>query len=194
MGVFDVPAGRLIEEVAKSLKENNYPKPEWTEFVKTGMNRERAPDSPDWWYYRSASVLYRIFKEGNLGTGRLRTYYGGRKNRGVKPEHVYKASGKIIRSTLQELEKQGFVKKAKVGRVIAPKGQKLLNDNAKAIAGIWKKEIEDKRLAGLVEKKRQPRAGSAMREELRKAGAEKKPAEKEKFKKKKKEKRDDDSS
>ncbi len=29
-----------------------------------------------------------------VGTERLRTYYGGKKNRGVKPEHQYKASGK----------------------------------------------------------------------------------------------------
>ena len=191
MGVFDVPAGRLIDEVAKSLKEGNYPKPDWTEFVKTGANRERAPDSSDWWYYRNASILYRIFKEGTLGTGRLRTYYGGRKNRGVKPEHVYKASGKIIRSALQELEKQGYIKKAKAGRVIASAGQRLLNEKAKAIAGTWKKELDEKRAEKRGET-RKHKAGTSLREELRKAGsAEKKAPEKEKFKKKKKDKKED---
>ncbi len=125
MGIYDVPAGMLIEEAAKDFK-TRIKKPAFTDYAKTGAHKERAPNNPDWFYTRMAAVLYRAYKEGNLGTGRLRTYFGGRKNRGVKPERKVKASGKILRTCLQMLEKEGFVKKEKNGRKITGKGEKFL--------------------------------------------------------------------
>lgn len=125
MGIFDVPPSELIKEVARDLK-TKIEKPEWINYVKSGASRERAPLDTDFWFVRNASILYRIYKEGPLGTGSLRSYYGGRKNRGVKPEHHRKASGKIIRTCLQELEKKGFIKKEKKGRLVTPMGEKYL--------------------------------------------------------------------
>ena len=56
--IYDVPADSLISEVAKDLNENKkINTPEWATFVKTGVHKERRPDSPDWWYVRCASVL-----------------------------------------------------------------------------------------------------------------------------------------
>ncbi len=105
MKLFEVPATELIDKVAIDLeKKFKIEKPAFTAFVKTGSNRERAPQNENWYYVRMASILYRIAKEGNLGVGSLRTYYGGRKNRGVKPHRFRKASGKIIRTALQALE------------------------------------------------------------------------------------------
>jgi small subunit ribosomal protein S19e len=133
MGIQDVPAGYLIEETAKKLGKE-IPSPAWAEYVKTGVHVERAPQREDWFQVRMASILYRAYKWGVLGTEALRTYYGGRKNRGVKREHHYKASGKVIRSSVQELEKAGYLEKAKPkGRKLSVKGFKLLNELSKVV-------------------------------------------------------------
>jgi small subunit ribosomal protein S19e len=134
MGVFDVDASKLIEAVAKDLQEKfKLEKPAFADYVKTGPHKERAPDRDDWYYVRVASILYRVYKEGPLGTGALRSYYGGRKNRGVEPEKKVKAGGKIIRKALQDLEKLGLIEKGKTGRVISPKGQSYLDKKAKEL-------------------------------------------------------------
>jgi len=112
----------LVEELKKveQIKQ-----PDWARFVKTGAHRERPPQSPDWWYIRAASILRKLKKP--TGVSRLRTVYGGRKNRGMKPEKSYKGSGKIIRVILQQLESAGLVVKDKKGRRLTPIGQKLVN-------------------------------------------------------------------
>ena len=130
MGIYDVPAAMLIEELAKDFKAK-VKKPSFTEFAKTGAHKERAPNNPDWFYTRMGSVLYRTYKDGITGTGKLRTYYGGRKNRGVRPEKKMKASGKVIRTCLQLLEKEGLLTKEKKGRKVSAKGEKLLFAKAK---------------------------------------------------------------
>ena len=77
MSVFDVPAGDLIEAIAKDMeKKFKIEQPEFALFVKTGCSRERAPQQKNWYYMRLASLLYRVFKEGPVGVGSLRTYYG----------------------------------------------------------------------------------------------------------------------
>ena len=103
LGIHDVPAGHIIEETAEKLK-TEITQPEFVPYVKTGVYAEKAPQREDWFYVRMASILYRAYKWGNIGTERLRTYYGGRKNRGVKREHHYKAGGKIIRVCMQQIE------------------------------------------------------------------------------------------
>ncbi|MFH1225037.1 MAG: 30S ribosomal protein S19e [Candidatus Diapherotrites archaeon] len=135
MGVFDVPAGALIGEIAKELK-GRIAQPKWAGLVKTGVNRERAPQNPDWYFVRTASVLYRVYTDGPVGTGSLRTYYGGRKRRGVRTEHFREAGGKIIRTCLQNLEKEGLIKKVEKGkgRIISAKGAGYLNRKANEVA------------------------------------------------------------
>ena len=123
---------RVIEKAASELKKiPSIKPPEWSKYVKTGMHKERPPVSKDWWYARSASILRKIYTLGPIGTSKLRTKYGGRKNRGHKPEHFYKGSGSIIRKILQQLEAAGFVEKASKkghkGRVLTPKGKSFLD-------------------------------------------------------------------
>lgn len=132
----DVPAQVMITEIAKDLKTNKKVKaPEFAEFVKTGCSRERAPQDADWWYVRMASILRKVAINDKTTVNSLRTYYGGRKNRGVKPEEFRKAGGKIIRVCLQDLEKLGLVSKSdeKKGRVITSAGQKYLDKMATEI-------------------------------------------------------------
>ncbi|MHA1410391.1 MAG: 30S ribosomal protein S19e, partial [Candidatus Odinarchaeia archaeon] len=104
--------------------------PSWALFVKTSAHKQRAPDDKEWWYTRSASVLRRVYVRGPVGVSRMRTVYGGRKNRGSKPEHFFKSSGTIIRNIFKQLEDAGLIKKTEKGRVITPKGRSLIDKTA----------------------------------------------------------------
>jgi small subunit ribosomal protein S19e len=90
--------------------------------------------------------LYRVFKDGPVGTESLRTYYGGRKSRGSKPHRHYKAGGKIIRMALQQLEKSKLIATSKTGgRMITPAGQKYLNAMSKVALEASKTRVKKKR-------------------------------------------------
>jgi len=120
----------LIERLSDYLKKNvdEIKPPEWAPFVKTGVHAERPPQNPDWWYVRCASLLRKIYIKGPIGIERLRSEYGGRKDRGVLPEHSRKGSGAIIRKALQQLEEAGLVETVQgKGRVITSKGRSLLD-------------------------------------------------------------------
>ena len=166
MGIYDVPAGYLIEEVSAKIKEEGLAEPSFTGYVKSGRHNERAPQREDWFYIRMASILYRAYKWNVIGTERLRSYYGGKRNRGLKREHQYKASGKIIRSAVQELEKTGYLAKAKPkGRKLTPKGQKLLNEMSKIVAkGITENKYAKKEKI----KKKEDKGAKEVHDELKK--------------------------
>ncbi len=127
----EVPADRLIEKLAEYLKENvPQVKPlEWAYYVKTGAHKEKPPDDPDWWYYRAASILRKLYKSGEpVGIETFRTIYGGRKNYGSAPEHFVKGSGSIVRKILQQLEQARLVVKVEGrGRTLSPQGRALLD-------------------------------------------------------------------
>lgn len=176
MGVFDVPATDLIEEIAKDLrKEFGIEKPAFAEYVKTGAHKERAPQRGDWYYVRLASILYRVFKEGPLGVGSLRTYYGGKKNRGVKPHKFRKASGKVIRQGLQDLEKAGLIKKGAKGRIVSPKGQSFLVKKSSSLSVV----LSERKAALLKKKALEAEEAERVRvEELKKQAAQESKQEK----------------
>lgn len=133
--IFDVKPQSLIKKVAEELKEEEIIEmPGWARFVKTGVSRERQPDQQDWWYVRAAAILRTLYKEGSFGVSKLRKKYGGKKNRGSKPEKFYPASGKIIRTILQQLEEADLVElKEKEGREITPEGKSFLDRTASKI-------------------------------------------------------------
>lgn len=134
----DVNPNVFVDELAVTLKSlPEIKQPNWAGFVKTGHFKERAPARSDWWYVRAAAVLRAVYRLGPVGTSKLRTKYGGKKNRGVASEHSYKGSGSIIRKVLQQLETAGLVAKASVGlhkgRIVTPKGRSLLNRIARKV-------------------------------------------------------------
>jgi small subunit ribosomal protein S19e len=127
----DVDPKKFIEVCKEELKKVEAIKPPaWATFAKTSMSRRFPPQQDDWWYTRAASMLRRIYLDGPVGVQRLRTYYGGRKDRGHKPERFRKAGGSILRKCLQQLETAGFVQKnpnaKKKGRIISEEGKKFI--------------------------------------------------------------------
>ena len=147
MTIYDVDATELIEGIAEELKKVEAIKPPvWAIFVKTGVHKERPPAREGWWYVRAASVLRKVRLKGPIGVSKLRNLYGGKKNRGYKPEVFKKASGSIIRKILQQLQKAELIKQGDKevhkGRIATPKGIKLMDDVSNKISG--KKPVEKK--------------------------------------------------
>jgi len=137
--VYDVNADALIEATADKLaKVPEMSAPEWADFVKTGVYKERPPARSDWWFIRAAAILRKIYIMGPIGTSKLRTKYGGKHRRGYKPPKFARASGNIIRKILQKLEKSGLAiqvsKNGHKGRIVTAKGKSLLDKTASELA------------------------------------------------------------
>ena len=146
MSIYDVDPNELIEKIAEELKKIEVIKPEpWASYVKTGVHKERSPQRSDWWYVRAASILRKLVRYQPIGVSKLKRKYGGRKNRGVKPDHFYKASGSIIRKILQQLEKAELVENQK-------KGKNSLK-NCQELQILTKKLLRHTELSGLFLKK-----------------------------------------
>lgn len=127
---YDVPVPILIEKLAKYLKDNidEIVPPPWTPLVKTGSHTQRPPQNPDWWFTRCASLLRKIYIKGPIGISRLRSEYGGRVDRGVRPEHARKGGGATVRKPIQQLEASALVKPlGNKGRVVTKEGRRLLD-------------------------------------------------------------------
>ena len=144
VSIYDVEPRKLIDAAATELKKMpELAPPEWANYVKTGVHNERPPAENDWWYVRSASILRTIYKFGPIGVSKLRTKYGGRKNRGHAPDKTFKASGNIIRKILQKLELIGFIKQDQIGvhkgRVLTPKGESFMDKLVVKIKDPYKK-------------------------------------------------------
>ncbi|NHJ02744.1 MAG: 30S ribosomal protein S19e [Candidatus Heimdallarchaeota archaeon] len=127
-----VPSNLLIEAISEELKENEkiFIPPKWADYVKLGVSNENAPEQrKDWWYTRVASVLRKIYIYGPIGIIHLRKMYGGRKNRGSKPERARLGSGAVIRLAVHQLEKAGYITIASSneGRIITPEGRRFVD-------------------------------------------------------------------
>ena len=130
--IYEIPADEFnvkLAEILKSMPE--FSVPEWSFFVKTGMSKDRPPQETDFWHKRAASILRQIYVHKTVGVGRLRTRYGSRKNRGVKPERFKKSGGKIIRVILQQAEAAELLVKfnepgIRAGRRLTEKGKELM--------------------------------------------------------------------
>lgn len=128
-----------LAEALKSKEE--FKAPEWAGFVKTGASKERVPEDEDFWYKRAASILRQLYLRGVVGVGKFRTRYGGRKRRGGRPDEFRKASGKIIRTILQQAEKAGIVEKVARGKQF---GRRLTEAGRDFLDSIEVKEKEKK--------------------------------------------------
>ena len=122
---------RKLAEALKAKEE--FKVPEWACFVKSGASKERVPEDEDFWYKRAASILRQLYIHEIVGVNRLKTRYGGKKDRGARKSKFKKASGKMIRTILQQAEKAGFAEQAKEkrsGRRLTDYGKKFLDEIA----------------------------------------------------------------
>lgn len=133
--VYDVPADRFIPALAEELKKRpEIQPPDWAQFAKTGVHKEMPPEDPEWWFVRVASILRRVYIDGPIGVERMRTFYGGRKDRGSKPNQFRKGSGSILRKSLQQLEAAGLITHDKTGRKVSAQGMSFMDNIAHTLA------------------------------------------------------------
>ena len=132
---FDVPAKELINEISKKLQSDSaIVPPESASFMRTGVDRENPPEEKNWWHNRCASLLRKIYINNCIGVEHLRAEYGGKRDRGSKPNRAKQGSGAVVRKALQQLEKAGYVSKIKgKGRVLTPKGRSFMDNAAQEI-------------------------------------------------------------
>lgn len=132
--VYQVESSALVKTAAAKLQEQKLPMPVYVTVVKTGPSRERAPEQTDFWYIRCSALLRQVYINGPIGVSRLRARYGSRKVHTVTKHHWKRAGGSIITDALNALEKAGYVKKGKTGRVITPQGKSFLDKVANSIS------------------------------------------------------------
>ncbi len=131
--IYDADIQQSIEKLSISLKPI-IKSPEWAKLVKTSSGKARLPARDDWYQVRAAAILITVYKRGPIGVQKLRVKYGSNQRRGHKPNRFQIASGKIIRTILQQLQQAELVSDKKEGihkgRVITAKGKSLVDKNA----------------------------------------------------------------
>jgi len=147
--IFEQDPVKYIPALAEALKGmEEFTVPEWANYVKSGVSRERPPISNDFWYTRAASILRQLYIKGVVGVGKLRNKYGSRKDRGGRPDKFFKSGGKMIRVILQQAEAAGLVEKVlrlQHGRRLTAKGRELLDSiEVEAKAGLNFEEVSVK--------------------------------------------------
>tara|TARA_Y100000310_G_scaffold3354_2_gene4290 strand:+ start:808 stop:1392 length:585 start_codon:yes stop_codon:yes gene_type:complete len=135
--VYELNADEYNKLLANALKQiEEFKAPEWSYFVKTGVSRIKPPQEEDFWFKRAASILRQAYVKNIVGVNRLKTRYGSKYNRGMKPERFRKASGKMIRIMLQQAETAGLLEKynkpgKRAGRKLTAKGKELMDSIGK---------------------------------------------------------------
>merc|ERR1712100_198974 len=124
--VRDVAANKWIKAMAQQFKrEGKLMVPNCTDFLKTSHGRERAPQNNDWYYYRCAAVLRKIYLRPGNGYGGLSKAFGNKKNKGSLPESTVRASIGPLHWACKSLEGLKLIGKGKAkGRVLTREGRK----------------------------------------------------------------------
>ena len=110
--VLDVPASKLVNEVAAFFKEKNIIKvPKYALLVKTSKSNDCEPINPDYIFYKAAAICRKLYvtKSKNLGVGSLRSMFSKKQRRGCQPPKTFRAGGKIIRELVIQLKNAGYI-------------------------------------------------------------------------------------
>jgi small subunit ribosomal protein S19e len=93
--------------------------------MKQGHGLERAPQNADWYYYRCAAVLRRIYNRPGTGYGGLSKAFATLKNNGSRPEKTVKASRGLLHWACRSLEGLKLIQKGKKsGRTVTKEGRR----------------------------------------------------------------------
>ena len=82
-----------------------------------------------------AAILRKVYMRGPIGTEKLRSYFGGKRDMKVAAHKSRKGSGAIVRTSLQQLEEAGLLESIKgKGRVVTPQGRSFVDTMAHDLA------------------------------------------------------------
>ena len=136
----DVPAEAFIKAYAAHLKKTQKVTPlDGHEHLKTACYKDMQPQCSDWYYTRAAAIARKVFLRPDIGVGRLKHLFGSVRRNGHCSNSHGRASGKIIRHAMIQLEKAGVITRVPsvdseiVKRRISKEGQKEINEVAKNV-------------------------------------------------------------
>merc|ERR1712113_325571 len=116
----------------------------------------------DWLYIRMAAVIRRVYIRCPSGVGALSRRFGTKnKRRGVRPNHTAQGGRKIIRYSLQQFEKLGWVRKAERGRKLTAAGKMFMDEfsgrikRSPMVSNYWRRRQKQERLKRKLEKRKQ---------------------------------------
>ena len=133
--VKDLEAAKFIKAFAEHLKrQGRFELPKWNDVVKTGVNKELAPYNPDWLYTRAAALARKVYIRAGSGVGGFSKVYGGQYRRGTQTNTWRKASRKVIRYCLIQLQSMDLIEEDENGgRRITKEGQRELDTVANQV-------------------------------------------------------------
>merc|ERR1719426_5692 len=142
--VKDLEASKFIKAFAEHLKrQGRFELPKWNNVVKTGVHKELAPYDPDWLYTRASSVIRKVYVRGKTGVGGFAKVYGGQMRRGTQTNKFQKASRKVIRYCLIQLQGMDLIEEDdNGGRRITKEGQRELDTVANQVGQEEKEAME----------------------------------------------------
>ena len=122
----DVSAYKWIRAMAAHLKQSGKLfVPNCTELMKQSHGNQRAPENPDWYFYRAASVLRHVYIHPGTGYGGLGKAFAIKKNNGSRPEKTVKATRGLLHWVCRSLEGLKLIAKGKAkGRVLTREGRR----------------------------------------------------------------------
>jgi len=164
--VKDVNQQVFVRRLAHYLKKSKKVKlPEWVDVVKTSCAKELPPNTQDWLYVRMAAVIRRVYMRCPSGVGALSRRFGSKnKRRGVRPNHTRQGARGVIRYSLQQFEKMGWVRKAERGRKLTGAGRLFMDEfsgrlkRSPMVAAYWRRRKKQTRLKRKLERKKQMEA------------------------------------
>lgn len=96
------------------------------------IGNELAPLDEDWIYYRVAALARKIYLRPRTGVRLLSHIYGGKNCVDSRPPRHCTAGSKVIRWSLQQLEKNKIIKKDTKGDILKLKSR-IVSDEGRAI-------------------------------------------------------------
>ena len=124
--VRDVSANKWVRAMAGHLKQSGKLfVPNCTELMKQCNANQRAPQNPDWYFYRCAAVLRRVYCRPGTGYGGMGKAFGMLKNNGSRPEKTVKALRGLLHWACRSLEGLKLIQKGKEqGRILTREGRR----------------------------------------------------------------------
>ena len=122
----DVAANKWVRAMALHLKQSGKLfVPNCAELMKQSTGNERAPQNVDWYFFRCAAVLRRVYVRPGTGYGGLAKAFAILKNNGSRPEKTVKASRGLLHWACRSLEGLKLLGKGKEsGRVLTREGKR----------------------------------------------------------------------
>ena len=145
--VYDIPADLFNPALAQAMADQKaVSMPDWGQYVKTAVDRERPPTQDDWWYLRTAAILRKVARNGPVGVTislkpsaeERQRFHAEHARRCLTPHHSHRFAaarrcGLVEKVPTKEVEGVDGKVQLYAGRRITAAGQKLVDNVAHSV-------------------------------------------------------------